>query len=148
MSEVSRLRGSEGYGGCEDDAEDMYTQTAAGKAASKALGSGILTAGAEAGKGILAEAKIPVKGLLKKIGMEGETFLTRNLESIGIPATKEAINYVIDSLVDAAGRDPEAKFSAIELFLNAIKGGLSGFVSDKTKGWDKEIEKVWEQLGG
>lgn len=128
-------------------AEDMYEKTAAGRTASDALISGTLTAGAETAMGALAKAEIPVKDLLKKIGMGGEDFLTKSLENMGIPATKEAVNYVIDFLTDKAGRDPEAKFSVIELFLNAIKGGITGFAGSKTKGLATEIEKVWEQLG-
>ena len=128
-------------------AEDMYKQTAAGKKASKALGSGILTAGAETAMGALAEAKIPIKNLLKKIGMEGEDLLTRGLENVGIPATKEMINYIIDYLVDKMGRDPEAKWNGFELLLHALKGGVTGFAGYKSKGLFSEIEKVWEQLG-
>ena len=128
-------------------AEDMYKQTAAGKKASKALGSGILTAGAETAMGALAEAKIPIKNLLKKIGMEGEDLLTRGLENVGIPATKEMINYIIDYLVDKMGRDPEAKWNGFELLLHALKGGVTGFAGHKSKGLFSEIEKVWEQLG-
>ena len=42
-------------------AEDMYEQTVKGKAASRALGSGVLTAGVEVVSGKIMDAKNPFK---------------------------------------------------------------------------------------
>ena len=128
-------------------AEDMFEQTVAGKAASRALGSGVLTAGAETAKGAIGNAKIPVSAVLQKIGAGGSTAAQRALEAAGIPATKEMINYFIDFLEDKVKGNPDAEFSFDELLLHATKGGIEGLVKGKTEGLTEEINRVWNTFG-
>ena len=128
-------------------AEDMFEQTAKEKAASKALGSGVLTAGAETAKGAIGNAKIPVSGILQKIGAEGSMAAQRALEAAGIPATKEMINYFIGFLEDKVKGNPDAEFSFAELLLHATKGGVEGLVKGKTEGLTEEINRAWNTFG-
>lgn len=143
-------------------AEDMYTQTAKGKKASRALGSGLLTAGLETAKGKIADLdiasikipdieianiKIPVSKMLAAMETAGSESQRNFMKNVGLPATKEAINYFLDFLVDKAGRDPNAEFSLLEFVSNVAMGGIAGGFKSKTKELFEEIDQVWENFG-
>lgn len=143
-------------------AEEMFEKTEKGRAASDALGSGLLTAGVEVAKGKIsdlktadikipdieiANIKIPVSKMLAAMETAGSAAQMNFLKNVGLPATKEAINYLLDFLADKVWRDPNAKFSLVELVSNFAAGGIAGGFKSKTKGLFEEIDQVWENFG-
>lgn len=149
-------------------AEDMYEQTAAGKAASKALGSGVLTAGAEAvgakisdinnkawqdaTEKIAAGIKWLIKGKrpLTEIAeiIKYNPTLKKNLE-VGIrrEAEREAALQLIDHLADELWRAPEDELDWGEPAQSAVENISSRVIEKREEDIAKEIKRFWDTLG-
>ena len=149
-------------------AEDMYAQTAAGKAPHEALLSGALTAGVEvAGAKIsdinnkawqdatekiatgakwIIKEKRPLTEMAEII--KNNPTLKKNLE-VGIrhEAEREAALYLIDYLADELWREPENELNLGDAAQSAAENISSRFLEKREDKIAKEIKRLWNTLG-
>ena len=132
-------------------AEDMFEQTAKGTAASKALGSGALTAGKE----VLAEKitkvdvpteKVPIKTMItmRKEGTEG---LKNLAKEAGVSVSEEGLLYLMDYLVDRLKQDPNAEFNPESFFKSIAESKAEDFSQRQAEKLFEELERAWKTIG-
>ena len=140
-------------------AEDMFNQTAKGKAASMALGSGVLTAGAEVAKWKIAkempkvsilnlkpDEKVAAKAVIREIKANGKGFMKNLMKRAGLEATEETSKYLLDFLVDKVARDPNAEISLSELASYAAKNKISDLSEKGAEKIFDLVEIAWNEL--
>lgn len=149
-------------------AEDMYEKTAAGKAASKALGSGVLTAGVEVASGKISDVKNKALQDATKDIAAGTKWIIRekrppteiaeiikynptlkkNLEQgIRREAEREAALQLIDYLADELWRAPENELDWGDPAQSAAKNISSRVIEKREADIAKEIKRFWDTLG-
>lgn len=136
-------------------AEDMYEQTAKGKSANAALGSGALTAGAEVigskfGDIKGADTKITVKAVYNALRSRDiasiQNFGRKLFEKTGFEFTREGALYLMDYLADKAIQNPNEEFTLTAFSQSAISHKISGFAEKSTDSLLKELNKAWKRL--
>ena len=133
-------------------AEDMFEQTAKGRAPHKALVSGALTAGNE----VLAEKitkvdvpteKVPIKTMVATVKEEGVEGLKNLAKEAGVSVSEEGLLYLMDYLVDRLKQDPNAEFNP-DSFLKSIAGSKAeDFSQRQAEKFFEELERAWRTIG-
>lgn len=104
-------------------ADKTYELNSRGVAPGEALTRGLVSGGIEA-----ATEKIPLDNLLDLVKTGGRSAVRSLLRQVGTEATEESISYALNYFADKAAKDPEARFSLLELAEAAAGGGISGGV--------------------
>ena len=133
-------------------AEDMFEQTAKGRAPHEALVSGALTAGNE----VLAEKitkvdvpteKVPIKTMVATVKEEGVEGLKNLAKEAGVSVSEEGLLYLMDYLVDRLKQDPNAEFNP-DSFLKSIAGSKAeDFSQRQAEKFFEELERAWKTIG-
>ena len=137
-------------------AENMFEQTAKGKAPHEALVSGVLTAGAEVASDEILDIKNPnpevkVKELLKAIKFRDSELFGKFAKKLGENAkfefTRESVRYLMEYLADELKRDPEAEFSIEKFVQSAVTNKTSDYLEKKAENLFDVLESAWKTLG-
>ena len=133
-------------------AEDMYNQTAKGRTASEALGSGALTAGAEVISGEIMGVTNPykpasVKQVYYALKNGNREVLKKVASGLGFEAVREDTDYLLRLVAEQMKNDPEATFDMNELRKAATRNNLGKLSDNNAEEFWKAAKVAWNAIG-